>query len=309
MLDPIHKPVLLTEVVEGLRPKNGGRYADGTVGGAGHAAAILKASAPTGWLFGCDRDGDALERVRRVLAPFEGRFELRRGNFDQLDRWIEGGSLDGVLLDLGVSSFQLEEAERGFSFQAEGALDMRMDRSQGRTATDVVNHEPPEELARMFRELGDERNARRIARAIERERQRRPIRTTRQLAELVEQVEPRRGRRIHPATRVFQALRMTVNDELGSVQRGLDAAWRCLKPGGRLAVIAFHSGEDRLVKWFGRNKARNYRVLGEVDRPEFRVPCEPEAIRVTRKPILPNAQEQQDNPRSRSAQMRIVEKK
>ena len=277
-----HNPVMVAEVLAALNPKPGRRYADGTVGGAGHAAAILKASAPTGWLFGCDRDDAALQLAAVRLAEFEGRYELRRGNFAELADWFELESGDGVLLDLGVSSPQLDCAERGFSFQQDGPLDMRMDRRQALTAAQLVNEAGAEELMRLFRDLGEEPEARRLARAIESERRLRRFETTRQLAELIERISPRRGKRAHPATRVFQALRMAVNDEIGSLRRGLEAAMRILKPGGRLTVITFHSIEDRLVKEFGRERSRDYVVKGESDVPELREPAAPELKWVSR---------------------------
>jgi len=304
----IHKPVMVAEVLDALRPKAGGRYADGTVGGAGHAAAMLAASSLTGWLSGCDCDGDAVEAARVRLAEFAGRFEIRRGNFADLAQWIEAGSCDGVLLDLGVSSPQLDVAERGFSFQQDGPLDMRMDARQALTAAELVNGASADELARVFWELGDERDSRRLARAIVHDREQRPFGTTRQLAELAERLSPRAGRRTHPATKIFQALRLAVNDELSSLKRGLDAALTILKPGGRLAVITFHSLEDRVVKEFGRARTRDYTFPGGTDVPELRVPRTPEAVWVNRKAIKPGAVELAENPRSRSAQLRVLEK-
>jgi len=306
----LHRPVMVAEVVTALGPKSGGRYVDGTVGGGGHAAAVLTASAPKGCLFGCDRDGDAVEAARARLAEFAGRFELRRENFADLARWIEANSCDGVLLDLGVSSPQLDLAERGFSFQQDGPLDMRMDTRQALTAAELVNRANAEELTKIFVELGDESRGagQRLAKAIVHDRAQRPFRTTRQLAGLVERLMPRAGRRTHPATKIFQALRLAVNDELSSLKRGLDAAWTILKPGGRLAVITFHSLEDRVVKEFGRARTRDYTFPGGTDVPELRVPRTPEAVWVNRKAIKPGATELAENPRSRSAQLRVLEK-
>ena len=303
-----HKPVMLAEVLSALQPRSGGVYLDGTVGGGGHAEAILDASSPDGRLRGFDRDGVALEAAGARLARFAGRFELRRGNYADLAEWIEPGSCDGVLLDLGVSSPQLDWAERGFSFQQDGPLDMRMDQRSGVTAADVVNNWTAGELAKIFWEYGDEPNGRRLAQAIERDRQTRPFRTTLELAGLIERLVPRRGKKAHPATKVFQALRIAVNDELGSLTRGLAAAVRVLKPGGRLAVITFHSLEDRMVKLFGRERARDYDFPGDVDVPELRVPRVPELSWISRKAICPRAEELADNPRSRSAQLRVMEK-
>lgn len=304
----VHKSVMVAEVLAALRPKAGGVYADGTLGGAGHAAAMLAASSPDGRLCGCDRDGVALEAARERLAEFAGRFELRPGNFSELSAWVPAGSCDGLLLDLGTSSPQLDVAERGFSFQQEGPLDMRMDRSQGGTAAELVNTAPVEELARIFWQYGDERDSRRFARAIELDRRTTPFTTTRQLAELIERLSPRGGRKTHPATKVFQALRIAVNDELGSLERGLGGALKILKPGGRLAVITFHSLEDRITKAAMRSWARDYEFDGEVDVPELRRPRQPEVKLVTRKAILPSEAELAENPRSRSAQLRVVEK-
>lgn len=304
----LHKPVLLAEVLEALRSRAGGRYTDGTLGGAGHAAALLTASSPTGWVYGCDRDGDAVAAAQARLAEFTGRFEIRRGNFSELADWVPPGSCDGVLLDLGVSSPQLDTAGRGFSFMHEGPLDMRMDQQQGLTAADMVNTASAEALATIFWELADERDSRRLARAMVHDREQHPFKTTRQLAELIERISPRRGRKAHPATKVFQALRLAVNDELGSLKRGLDGALKLLRPGGRLAVITFHSIEDRVVKEFGRARARDYTYPGGTDVPELRVPRTPEVRLVTRKAVQPGAVEMAQNPRSRSAQLRVMEK-
>jgi 16S rRNA (cytosine1402-N4)-methyltransferase len=270
--------------------------------------AILKASAPTGWLCGCDRDGEALEAAAERLTEFKGRFELRHGNFSELSGWIDAESCDGVLFDLGVSSPQLDRAARGFSFQQDGPLDMRMDGRQTLTAAQMINDAGGEELTQIFRDLGEEPEARRLARAIENERRFRRFETTRQLAELIERISPRRGRRTHPATRVFQALRIAVNDELSSLRRGLEGAVKILKSGGRLAVITFHSIEDRVVKNFGRECSRDYFVADGVDVPELRRPVAPQVKWATRKPIRPDAGAVAGNPRARSAQLRVLEK-
>lgn len=310
MTDFSHQPVLLAEVLAALRPRAGGRYFDGCCGGAGHSAAILEASSPTGFLYACDQDGDAVAAATEDLARFAGRFELRRMNFSEAAAWVPGGVCDGALLDLGVSSHQLDTAERGFSFQADGPLDMRMDRRRPRTAADLVNQRPPAELAQIFWEYGDERESRRIARAIGEERTMYRIESTRQLATLVARVSPRHGRRVHPATRVFQALRIAVNDELGALESGLAAAMELLKTGGRLAVISFHSLEDRVVKEFMRTECRDYDLPPDVteDLPHLRTPRAPRAVLVNRKPIRPSARELEINPRARSAQLRVLEK-
>lgn len=298
---------MMAEVLAALQPKQGGQYADGTLGGAGHAAAVLAASSPDGRLLACDRDGVAIQAATKRLAEFVGRFELRRGNYADLSEWIPAGSCDGCLLDLGVSSPQLDEAERGFSFQNDGPLDMRMDTRQPVTAATLLNVESAEEIAKIFWDYGDERESRRFARAIVHDRELRPFTTTRQLAELIERLSPRGGRKAHPATRVFQALRIAVNDEIGSLNRGLDGALKLLKPGGRLAVITFHSLEDRVVKLFGRERARDYTFDGE-DLPELRKPCVPQIKLISRKAIMPSELESSENPRSRSAQLRVMEK-
>jgi 16S rRNA (cytosine1402-N4)-methyltransferase len=299
---------MMAEVLAALQPKAAGRYVDGTLGGAGHAEALLAASGPTGWLYGCDRDGAAIDAARQRLVPYAGRFELRQDDFKNLAAWVPPASCDGVLLDLGVSSPQLDLAERGFSFQQDGPLDMRMDRRQPLTAAALVKTAEAEEMAKWFWELGGERDSRRFARALVRERETRPFETTRQLAEFIERLSPRAGRKTHPATKVFQALRLVVNDEMSSLKQGLVGALRVLRPGGRLAVITFHSLEDRLVKTFGREKALEYTFAGGVDIPELRVPRVPEVRLIARKALKPGPAELAENPRSRSAQLRVMER-
>ena len=300
---------MVAEVLTALRPRPGGRYADGTLGGAGHAMAVLNASSPNGWLSGFDRDGTAVEAAQARLAErFAGRFEVHRANFCEMGRWLAAGSCDGILLDLGVSSPQLDRPERGFSFQGDGPLDMRMDDRQTLTAADLLNGEDAETIARIFWEYGGERDSRRFAKAIVLDRGTRAFTTTRQLAELIERLAPRHGKKSHPATKVFQALRIAVNAEMESLRQGLDAAVGLLKPGGRLAVITFHSLEDRVVKEFGREKTRDYSFTGEVDVPELRTPRVPELKWVSRKAILPGEVELKENPRARSAQLRVLEK-
>jgi 16S rRNA (cytosine1402-N4)-methyltransferase len=299
---------MAAEVVAALGPRAGGCYADGTLGGGGHAAAILAASAPSGRLYGCDLDSSALAAAGRRLAEFAGRFEIRQGNFAELAEWVPPGSCDGMVLDLGLSSLALDAPERGFSFQEEGSLDMRLDRRQPTTAAELVNRAEPADLARWFWELGGEREARRFARAIAAARQQRPLTTTRQLAELIERLAPRRGRHSHPATRVFLALRLAVNDEIGSLQRGLRGALGLLRPGARLAIVTFHSREDREVREFGREWTRGYTLAEGVDVPELRQPRAPALRWITRKALRPGPAELADNPRSRSAQLRVLEK-
>jgi 16S rRNA (cytosine1402-N4)-methyltransferase len=301
-----HKSVLLREVLEALRPAEGRLFVDGTLGAGGHSFAILEAG-PQARLIGLDRDEAALEAAAERLKPFAGRFELHRANFVEVENFVSPESCDGVLLDLGVSSPQLDQAERGFSFQNDGPLDMRMDRRDPITAADIVNTWPEEELANLFWELGEEKASRRIASALTKRRAVRKFETTRDLAEFVVGVVGRH-QKIHPATRVFQALRMEVNRELDAVEDGVQAAWRVLKVGGRLAVITFHSLEDRVVKEFGRALERDYFVEGSVDRPEFRTPKQPEGRAISRKPIVPNDEETRENPRARSAKLRVIEK-
>lgn len=300
---------MATETLAALKPAAGGRYADGTIGGGGHAERILDASSPTGWLYGFDRDGVAVEAAReRLEKRFAGRFEILRANFSEMADSVPADSCDGVVLDLGVSSPQLEAAGRGFSFQSDGPLDMRMDDRQTLTAADLVNGASAGELAEIFWKFGGERDSRRFARAIVHDRMGQKFATTKQLADLIERLAPRGGKKTHPATKVFQALRIAVNDELGSLKRGLEAAFTILKPGGRLAVITFHSVEDRMVKEFGREKSRDYTFRGDVDAPEFREPRAAEMKWVSRKAIMPTELEIKENPRSRSAQLRVLEK-
>jgi len=302
----IHKPVMLQEVVGWSNLRDGSISVDGTIGSGGHAAALLAASSPSGKLFGCDRDGDELEAAGRRLAEFAGRFELRRGNYAELRQWIEPGTADLVLLDLGMSSPQLDRPERGFSFKS-GPLDMRMDTRQTLTAAALVNEAGAEELAKIFWEFGGERDARRFARAIVKDREQRRFTTTDQLAELIERLSPR-GKKTHPATRVFQALRIAVNSEVSSLKAGLAGAIEILKRGGRLAVISFHSLEDKIVKEATRERARDYTFEGDVDVPELRKPQAPDIEILTRKAIKPGEKEVTENPRARSAQLRVFEK-
>ncbi len=303
-----HTPIMVAEVLTALRPRAGQCFADGTVGGGGHAEAILQAIVPGGRLCGCDRDAAAVSAANHRLAGFAGSFEIRHGRFAELATWVPLAACDGAILDLGVSSPQLDRPERGFSFQRNGPLDMRMDEGQTTTAAQLVNDASPEELARIFHDLGDERQARRIARAIDLERQARRIETTRHLAGLIERLVPGHHHRTHPATRVFQALRLAVNQELEELTAGLLAVWSLLKPGGRLVVLTFHSLEVHIVRDFGRKLARDYEVDGEIDIPEWRRPKTPQLRWVPRKAIQPSPTEISVNPRSRSAQLRVMEK-
>ncbi len=291
-----HQPVLLREAVQQLQPRSGGLYVDGTIGGGGHAEEILRACAPDGRLIGLDCDDEAITASRERLREFGTRVQLVRANFVELERVLMDvgvTTVDAVLFDLGVSSRQFDEPSRGFSFQREGPLDMRMDRQLVASARDVLRTASLEELAQIFHTYGEERRARAIARRIVAERERNPIETTTQLTQLVERVlGPKRGR-IHPATRVFQALRIAVNNELENLKRGLAGAVNVLKPGGRVAVISFHSLEDRIVKWFFIEQSRS-------ETPALRP--------VTKKPITATEDEVNANPRARSAKLRVAEK-
>ncbi len=300
-----HRPVLYHEIILALQPHSTGQYVDGTVGAGGHAAGILEASIPDGQLLGLDLDPQALASARQRLAPFGGRCRLYQRSYTQLEQVLaEAGweAVDGILLDLGVSSIQLDTAGRGFSFQGDGPLDMRFGPSVPQTAADLVNSLPEQELADILFQYGEERNSRRIARAIVRAR---PLHTTRQLAEVVAAASPQRER-IHPATRTFQALRIAVNRELEAVETVLPLAVRALKPGGRLAVISFHSLEDRLVKTFFRRESTD--CLCPPRQPVCTCGHKASIKEITRRPVVAGEQEISDNPRARSAKLRVAEK-
>jgi 16S rRNA (cytosine1402-N4)-methyltransferase len=300
-----HVPVLYKEVLAWLQPRPDGRYIDATLGGGGHASGILAASAPNGRLLGLDADPEAIAFASDILRPFGERVVLKAANARHLEaiaRPLGFSQVDGVLLDLGLSSRQLADAERGFSFSQDGPLDMRLNSSQGQNAADLVNHLPETELADLLWHHGEERHSRRIARAIVAGR---PLTTTGQLADLVVQTVGRREK-IHPATRTFQALRIAVNDELEALDQALPQARDLLRPGGRVAVIAFHSLEDRLVKRFYQRESRDCLCPPEV----LVCVCEHQAsLRVlTSKPVRPTADEIARNPRSRSARLRVAER-
>lgn len=294
-----HTPVLLSEVVAGLAPHNGGRYVDGTLGGGGHAAAVLEHSRPDGHLLGIDADPAALAAARARLAPYGDRAVLAHGNFRDLAQLAhEHGfdQVDGILLDLGVSSHQLDTPERGFSFTVDAPLDMRLDPTDGPTAADLVNQLPESELADLIYRYGEERGSRRIARFIAEARRQRPIETTGALSDLVTRALGGRHGKIHPATRTFQGLRIAVNRELESLEAALPQAVELLAPGGRLAVIAFHSLEDRIVKLFFRSESG----YGGVGHERMSI--------ITKKPIEAGEPEVRANPRSRSAKLRVAER-
>ena len=322
--DALHQPVLLEEVIEWLRPKDGGTFVDCTVGPGGHARAILAASNETK-LIGIDRDSETLALARARLSIFEGRFQLVHANFEDVNSVLnEAGVTEarGVLADLGVSSLQLERSERGFSFLSDAPLDMRMDQSRGETAADVVNQLDEREFADLIFEYGEERGARKIARAIARERERGAIATTKQLADIVVRALNIPGRwRIHPATRTFQALRIAVNNELKALERFIPAAISSLAHGGRLAIISFHSLEDRIVKRSflresGRCICETQRWQGGKGRKEAvidEIICEhcgaSRRVRIlTRRPVRPGSDEIERNPRSRSSLLRVCER-
>jgi 16S rRNA (cytosine1402-N4)-methyltransferase len=293
----VHTPVMVGEVLVGLNCRSGCLYVDGTVGEGGHAAAILDHIGPEGELWGLDRDPDVLQVAAARLAHHTSRFQLFHRSYAQLGELLESARLSGVagiLLDLGLSTFQLQESQRGFSFAGDEPLDMRFDpEGPGPTAATVLNRASQAELERVFREYGEDPRARRIARLVVQERRRHPFQTTRQLVKVMEQAQGPGGRRgrLHPATRVFQALRIAVNLELEELAVFLEHAPAWLEPGGRLVVIAYHSLEDRLVK----HRMAAWERAGVM-------------VRLTRKPLTPTAAEVKANPRARSAKLRIAEK-
>ncbi len=291
-----HTPVMVEEVIRFMRCGREGFYIDVTAGGGGHARAILDASSPSGRLFGIDRDPDAVKAAREALSRFGDRARIERGAFSEIGSIagrFEVPCANGMLADLGVSSHQIEEVSRGFAFMKDGPLDMRMDPELGVSAADVVRDAGEEELSQMIFELGEERYARKIARGIAAERIRRPIMTTKALADVIARSVPAGARhgRIHPATRTFQALRIRVNDELGELGKFLEDGPPLLCSGGRLVVISYHSLEDRLVK-------TSFRELEK--KGGFKV--------VTKKIVTPGEEEIETNPRARSAKLRVLEK-
>ncbi len=307
-----HQPVLMNQTLNSLKLRPGGVYLDGTLGGGGHTEAILQATEPDGKVIGLDQDDEALAAASQRLKPFGERFCPIRANFAEMEQVLaaEGiAGLDGVLLDIGVSSHQLDEPDRGFSYMQDGPLDMRMDRRGGQTAADLVAELSESELANLIYRYGEEKFSRRIARRIVEQRAQTPIESTKQLAELISAAIPaaqRRKEKQHPAKRTFQALRIAVNDELGVLERGLVAAFASLKSGGRLSVITFHSLEDRMVKNYFAGLAKGCECP-----PEFPV-CvcgkQPQALLITKRPQTATEDELQSNPRARSAKLRTVEK-
>jgi 16S rRNA (cytosine1402-N4)-methyltransferase len=304
--EPEHVPVLLEETLQALRLREDGFYVDATCGRGGHSQAILERLGPRGRVFALDRDPQAVSAVRARFAA-DARFEIHHASFSQLESLLaaRAGRVDGVLFDLGVSSPQLDEAARGFSFLREGPLDMRMDPTRGESAAQWLNRADEVEIARVLRDYGEERYARRIARAIVREREQKPLATTRELAELIARSVPTRERGKDPATRSFRAIRIFINREIEEIEHALPQAVRLLAPGGRLAVISFHSLEDRLVKHFLRAEA-----TGEELPPGLPVRAHElrTRLRLVGKAIKPSERETARNPRARSAVLRIAER-
>lgn len=304
-------PVMPAEVIRFMQPVNGGVYLDGTLGGGGHSALILEQSAPGGILIGMDRDREALEAAGKRLTAFKDRVHLVHSNFCDLEKQLDDlgiPALDGFVLDLGVSSHQLDSKERGFSFQQDAPLDMRMDTSRGATAADLINQLPEDELTRIIREYGEERWADRIAAFIVKARDQKSIRSTLELVDIIKGAVPKAKweDRIHPATRTFQALRIAVNHELESVEQGLRAAFGRLNSGGRAVVISFHSLEDRIVKQIFRELATGCNCPKNL--PLCVCGRKPLARVLTNRPVMASDQEIAQNPRARSAKMRVAEK-
>jgi 16S rRNA (cytosine1402-N4)-methyltransferase len=303
-----HIPVLYKEIIHALQPRRGGRYVDGTLGAGGHARGILEACAPDGQLLGLDVDPYALTLSRETLAPYaEGdRTHLAQASYITITKQLAAlkwDFVDGIVLDLGASSMQFDNAARGFSFMQDGPLDMRFGSNAFQSAEDIVNNYDERDLADLIFRYGEDRDARRIAKAIVMNR---PLRTTRELVAVIEKASPRRGDRTHPATQTFQALRIAVNEELSSVESVLPQAVAALSVGGRCAVISFHSLEDRIVKDFFREQSREF-----VNPPYERIyEVERKAVVkiINKKPIVASDEEVKDNPRARSAKLRVIEK-
>ena len=306
MTESPHLPVLYNEIIHALQPKNKGCYVDCTLGAGGHALGILNACSPEGKLLGFDLDPQALALAYETLAPHEQRTLLLQRSYTALNETlqeIEWTLVHGIVLDLGASSMQFDTAERGFSFREDAPLDMRFSPKIIESAADIINTYSEAELAEIIFRYGEERASRRIAKAIIRDR---PIRTTFELASLISRVIPRKGKRVHPATRTFQALRIAVNDELGSIENVLPQAIESLAPGGRLAIISFHSLEDRLVKHFFRHESKD--CICPPRQPICTCDHKASIKEITRKPIVPSEAESASNPRARSAKLRVAEK-
>ena len=307
-----HKPVLLDETIENLKIRSEGIYVDGTLGGGGHSNEILKHLTATGTLIGIDRDGAAIKAAGERLRMYEGQMHIVRGNYSDMPVILKAKgitSCDGILLDLGVSSYQLDEADRGFSYMADAPLDMRMDQREARTAADIVNEEGEHELFRIIRDYGEERFAQNIAKHIVAARSRKKIETTGELVEIIKASIPMKFQKTggHPAKRTFQAIRIELNGELTALSDSLDGMIDLLNEGGRICVITFHSLEDRIVKAAFRKNENPCTCP-----PDFPV-CvcgkKPKGFVVTRKPILPSEAEMNENPRSKSAKLRVFERR
>ena len=301
-----HIPVLLNEVIENIAPKDGGVYVDGTFGAGGYTRAVLDAANCT--VYAIDRDPDAIREGQKLVDAYKGRLHLLHGTFGEMADLLRGEGIDfvdGVMLDIGVSSMQIDRAERGFSFQKDGALDMRMSQN-GLSAADILNTFNEREIADIIYKYGEERFSRRIAAAVVERRKAAPFKTTLEFADVIRRVVPHKREDIDPATRSFQALRIYVNDELGQLESGLSAAHDLLKAGGRMAIVSFHSLEDRIVKTFMQEKS------GKTANPSRYMPAvEKQAATLeilTKKPILPTESETNVNPRARSARLRVAEK-
>lgn len=302
-----HVPVLLAEVVQLLQPQPGHLFIDGTVGAGGHAAALLEATAPNGRLLAFDKDPEAIRFARQRLAPFGQRVHLIQTSYAEMGQLAPAQgfeAVDGILLDLGLSSRQLDDSRRGFSFMREGPLDMRFDTGTGPTAADLLNNLSAAELADIFWRYGEERHSRRLAQAIVARRQQ-PFTTTTDLAAFIE-AQTRGRQRIHPATRIFQALRIAVNDELADVEKGVETAVSLLKTGGRLAVISFHSLEDRFVKHYFRQQSKD--CICPPSQPVCTCEVQAQLRPITRKVVTAAPEEVAHNPRSRSARLRVAER-
>ncbi len=304
--EPYHKPVMLEEVIEYLAPGPGGRYLDGTIGGGGHARAILEASYPNGEVWGVDLDEDAIRYCGSRLEEFGDRIHLIRENYSRLEHSLEGITFDGALLDIGVSSFQIDNPDRGFSSRLNAPLDMRFDNRSGETASFILNTSPEERLADIFHTFGEERNSKRIARAVVSAREKGPIEESQRLVDIILRVVPR-DHEHKSIARIFQALRISVNHELENLERGLESIFGMLGAGGRLVVVSYHSGEDRIVKNFFRYLESS--CICPPGIPECR--CEKESVAeiLTRKPVQPSTQEIESNPRARAAKLRAISKK
>lgn len=305
-----HIPVLLEETVGALGLGKGANVVDGTLGGGGHAEAILEVTSPNGRLIGFDRDPAAIIAAQHRLARFKHRVTYVNDSFSQISAHVKRlgifTGVDAVLLDLGFSSAQLEDPARGFSFQSQGALDLRYDSSGGVSAAELLQTSSQAELERIFVQYGEEPRARALAKAIVETRRLHPFHTTADLMSVVERVKGRGRRSLHPATLVWQALRIAVNNEFEELSSGLASAWQVLVPNGRLAVISFHSGEDRIVKQWFREKSKACHC--PPSSPVCRCGGKPEARIVTRRPIVPSLREAARNPRARSAKLRVIEK-